>query len=267
MTTISHGIPNDKYLKCCFSTRGETEVLIKCATTRSKKEESSRISLTEKKEEALKEQKEKTLKEQKEEALKEKKEEALNQKIEEALKEQKEEALKEEKEEEADFSGKEAMTAPPVCSGMLFSMPPMPPMLPTLPLPKMVIVKSSEQKRTVLGKKIESIDETPEIRQEEREDDPVKQEELKKETKATFGNEAKKNLKHFTFAKEDMEFKPPKKPSGSKGGKRPTASTFLAKKTVYLDLAFALFVILFLATLIFQSVQCLLHINHHQSVD
>ena len=147
--------------------QGETELLIKCASTRTKKEERK--------------------------------------------------SLKERKEEEADFCGKETMTPPPPPgSGLLKTMPP------TMPLPKMVLAKSSEQERKAIGKKIESIDETPEITQEEVEDEEAKQEELKKEATAMLGNGAKKNLKHFTFAKEDMEFKPPKKPC-TKGGKKQIA--------------------------------------------
>ena len=79
------------------ASQGETELLIK--STRSKKEESSRKSLKEKKEEV-----------------------------------------------EADFCEKETMAPPP----LLMTMPP------TMPLPKMVLGKSSEQERTVLGKKIEA---------------------------------------------------------------------------------------------------------------
>ena len=153
------------------ASQGETELLIK--STRSKKEESSRKSLKEKKEEV-----------------------------------------------EADFCEKETMAPPP----LLMTMPP------TMPLPKMVLGKSSEQERTVLGKKIESIDETPEITQE---DDEAKQEELKEEANSILGNGAKKNLKHFTFAKEDMEFKPPKKSCTSKGGEKPTASTFLTEQLYF----------------------------------
>ena len=108
------------------------------------------------------------------------------------------------------------------------------------PLPMTVLGKSSEQERSVLGKKIESIDETPEITQEEAENEETKREEL--ETK-TFGNGAKKNLKHFTFAKEDMEFKPPKKPC-NKGGEKQMALTCP--------------VLLFLPTFI----TCLVHMHH-----
>ena len=153
------------------ASEGETELLIKCAPTRSKKEESRRKSLK--------------------------------------------------KEKEADFCEKETMTPPPPGGGMLITMPP------TMPLPKMILGKSSEQERTEMGKRIESIDETPEITQEEEEDDEAKQGELKKEAKATLGNGAKKNLTHFSFTKEDMEFKPPKKPCASKGGEKPTTLTFL----------------------------------------
>ena len=82
--------------------------------------------------------------------------------------------------------------------------------------------KSNEQDRTVLakdlGKKIESIDETPEITEEgECGEEEEKAEEAMK-TKPTLELGAKQNLKHFTFADEDMEFKPPKK-TCNKGGK------------------------------------------------
>ena len=82
--------------------------------------------------------------------------------------------------------------------------------------------KSNEQDRTVsakdLGKKIESIDETPEITEEGEcgEKEEKAEEEMKTKTKLELG--AKQNLKHFTFADQDMEFKPPKK-TCNKGGK------------------------------------------------
>ena len=129
--------------------------------------------------------------------------------------------------------------APPGGGNLLITIPPT-----TIPpLPMTVLGKSSEQERSVLGKKIESIDETPEITQEEAENEETKREELNKETK-TFGNGAKKNLKHFTFAKEDMEFKPPKKPC-NKGGEKQMALTCLP-------------VLLFLPTFI----TCLVHMHH-----
>ena len=119
------------------------------------------------------------------------------------------------KEREADLSVKETIMAPPG-GGLLITIPPT-----TMPsLPTTVLAKSSEQERSVLGKKIESIDETPEITEEgeasaKANANGTKLEE--KEARPTLGNGAKKNLKHFTFAKEDMEFKPPKKPC-TKGG-------------------------------------------------
>ena len=102
--------------------------------------------------------------------------------------------------------------APPPGGGLLITIPSPPP-------PPTVLAKSSEQERSVMGKKIESIDETPEITEEgeaSAKANGTKQEE--KEARPTLGNGAKKNLKHFTFAKEDMEFKPPKKSCTSKGG-------------------------------------------------
>ena len=116
--------------------------------------------------------------------------------------------------------------APPPGGGLLITIPsPIPPP----PPPPTVLAKSSEQERSVMGKKIESIDETPEITEEgdladaKANANGTKLEE--KEARPTLGNGAKKNLKHFTFAKEDMEFKPPKKPC-TKGGERQIISLF-----------------------------------------
>ena len=110
-----------------------------------------------------------------------------------------------EKEEEGELCGKETKASPQLITNPPTILPP----------------TSREQEREVMGKKIESIDETPEITEEGGNDgNEAKQEELKadlKKAQPTIGNGAKKNLKHFTFSKEDMEFKPPKKP-GTKGG-------------------------------------------------
>ena len=114
--------------------------------------------------------------------------------------------------------------APPPGGGLLITIPsPIPPQPPPT-----VVAKSSEQERSVMGKKIESIDETPEITEEgeasaKANANGTKLEE--KEARPTLGNGAKKNLKHFTFAKEDMEFKPPKKPC-TKGGESQIISLF-----------------------------------------
>ena len=140
-----------------------------------------------------------------------------------------------EKEEEGELCGKETKASP-----QLITNPP------TILPPTSVIAKSREQEREVMGKKIESIDETPEITEEGGNDgNEAKQEELKadlKKAQPTIGNGAKKNLKHFTFSKEDMEFKPPKKP-GTKGGETPMISLRISDFTF-----FALFINLLVFT-------------------